>query len=96
MGYLVFDTNGNLLNKDVHYNFIKELPDAIVNYMKKHTSATCGFFNNFMIRGINNKGEITYCIDMWESPNPSSRSDYRLRFKSTGELISKENIDASW
>src|SRR5580698_9226085 len=34
---LVFDTNGNLLNKEIHFTTINGLPDTIVNYMKRNT-----------------------------------------------------------
>lgn len=87
---LIFDTNGNVLNKEVHYNSIKDLPDTIVHYMKKNTSSHIRFFNNYMIEYINNKGEISYGIVMLESPNAWSQSQYILRFKNSGELISKE------
>jgi hypothetical protein len=92
---LVFDTNGNLLNKDIHFNSMKGLSAAIVNYIKTNTSPNEGFINNFYIKSINNKGEISYGIDMWESPGSWSRTDYRLKFKPTGELISKEVIPHS-
>jgi len=82
---LVFDTNGNLLNKEVHYyGSLNGLPDAIVNYMKTNTSSTCTFINDYYVKYSNNKGEISYGIMMNRS--------YILRFKSTGELISKDAI----
>ncbi len=90
---LQFDTNGNLLNKDVHFHSIKDLPDTIVSYMKKNTSPKCGFATNFMIKSINNKGNISYSIMMWESPGSWSRSNYILKFKSSGEIISKKSND---
>ncbi len=88
-----FDTNGNILNKDYYFDNLKELPDTILNYIKKNTSLNRGFAKDVIIKSINNKGEVSYGIDMWESPNSYSRSDYHLNFKSTGELISKKNID---
>ncbi len=89
---LTFDTNANLLNKEVHYNFIKDLPDTVVSYMKKNTSPTVKFLNNFMSKSINNKGEISYGIYMTEigATGYNSYDEYILKFKPTGELISKE------
>jgi|HubBroStandDraft_1064217.scaffolds.fasta_scaffold651969_1 hypothetical protein len=90
---LVFDTNGNLIEKDVHYNFIKDLPDTIINYMKKNTSSTCGFFNDFMIKFFDSKGEMTYGIEMWQystAPGYPFKELYILKFKGSGELISKK------
>jgi hypothetical protein len=95
MMILVFDTNGRLENKDIYFNSLNSLPDTILHYMKKNTSKTVTFNFNHMTKSINNKGEVSYYIDMWESPGYWSRTDYRLRFRSDGELISKENIDAS-
>jgi len=81
---LVFDTNGSLQNKEVHYHSLKGLPDAIVNYMKTNTSSTCTFINDYYVKYSNNKGEISYGIMMNRS--------YILKFKSNGEFISKEAI----
>jgi hypothetical protein len=90
---LTFDTNGNLLNKDITlHEDIKSLPDSIISYIKIHTTSDIGFYNNYFIKSINNKGEISYSIVMWEKyPKISLNTDrYILKFKSTGELISKE------
>jgi hypothetical protein len=87
---LLFDTNGNLLNKDLILYGFKNLPDTIVNYMKKNTSPSVKFLNHFITKSINNKGEISYSITMQEDTNKWSRNYYILKFKSTGELISKE------
>jgi len=41
---LVFDTNGNLLNKEVHYyGSLDGLPDTILSYIKKTESSTAQF-----------------------------------------------------
>jgi len=81
---LVIDTNGDLLNKEVHYHSSKGLPDAIVNYMKKNTSPTCMFTSDEYMKYINKKGEISYGIYM--------NNSYILKLKSNGEYISKEKI----
>jgi hypothetical protein len=89
---LTFDTNGNLLNKDIYFLDLKNLPDTIVNYIKKNASPSVRFDNRFMIKSITNKGEISYSIMMYQRyPGISLNTDrYILKFKSTGELISKE------
>jgi hypothetical protein len=89
---LTFDTNANLLNKDVHFHTMKDLPDTIINYIKMNTSLTCKFINNFMIKSVNNRGEIRYEIIMNYSPNTRTTDQYILKFKSNGELISKEEM----
>ncbi len=82
---LVFDTNGNLLNQDVHYyGSLNGLPDTIVNYMKKNTASKCTFLMDEYSKYINKKGEISYGVIMNRS--------YILKFKSNGEFISKETI----
>jgi len=88
---LVFDTNGNLLNKEVEYTSFKNLPDTIVSYMKKNASPTVKFSNGYM-KYTNKQGEISYGITVEESPHPWILSEYFLKFKSSGELISKEAI----
>jgi hypothetical protein len=92
---LLFDTNGNLLNKEVHYQDMKNLPDTLAEYIKKNTTKYIGFHNNFMSKSINNKNEITYGIMMQETKiingNPIEE-DYILKFKSTGEFISKTDV----
>ncbi len=88
-----FDTNGNILNKDITlHEDIKSLPDSIISYIKTHTTSNIGFYNNYIIKSISNKGEISYSIVMWQKyPGISLNTDrYILKFKSTGELISKE------
>lgn len=92
---LTFDTNGNLLNKEVHYYYasiIKYLPDTIVGYMNKNASSTVKFNSNNMFKRINNKGEILYGIVSYESPHSWSETAYTLWFKPSGELISKEEM----
>jgi hypothetical protein len=81
---LVFDTNGNLLNKEIQYNSIENLPDTIVSYMKKNTAPKRTFMNEYVKR-IDKKGEISYGIVMRESATP-----YLLWFKPSGEFISRE------
>lgn len=89
---LVFDTNGKLRYKEVHYTSIKNLPDTIVSYMKENASDTVKFINNYMIKSINNRGEILYGIIVYKTPHSWIRRGYILWFKSSGELISKEEI----
>lgn len=82
---LIFDTNGNVLNNEVHYyGTLKGLPDTIVNYMKKNTAPNRTFMNEYSKR-INSKGDILYGIIMREFVTP-----YLLWFKPSGEFISRE------
>ncbi len=88
---LVFDTNANLLEKEVHYPDMKNLPDTILNYMKKNSSKSVKFSFGFMIKCINSKGEISYVISKTEGiTSYDAGTEYYLKFKPTGELISKE------
>jgi hypothetical protein len=89
---LTFDTNGNVLNKEVHFDNIKNLPDTIINYMKKKSSKSVKFASDFMIKYISNKGEISYGIFMSETGGNgyNSYEEYILKFKPTGEFITKE------
>lgn len=89
---LVFDTNGNFLNKDVYFNSLTDLPDTILSYMKKNESQIDRFDYDHMVKSINNKGEISYNINMLERSTTaySVSQGYILKFKSSGELISKE------
>jgi len=89
---LTFDTNGNLLNKDIYFLDLKNLPDTFVNYMKKNASPSVRFDNHYLVKSINNKGKISYSIMMYQRyPGISLNTDvYILKFESTGELISKE------
>jgi hypothetical protein len=90
---LVFDTNGNLQSKEVHYyGSLNGLPDTILNYIKKNESSAVEFNKKNMMKYYNNKGEISYGIIMYYSPHSWSEESYTLKFKSTGELISKELI----
>jgi hypothetical protein len=89
---IVFDTNGHLIEKDAYYHTLKDLPDTILHYVKKIKSMGGGYVNYSMIKGMNNKGEINYGIEMWEPPSSKYQASthYIVRFKSTGEIISKE------
>jgi hypothetical protein len=90
---LVFDTNGNVLNKEVHYyGSLNGLPDTILNYIKNNESPTVKFNKKNMIKYYNNKGEMSYGIYMNYSPNSWTLHQYILKFKSNGEFISKEEI----
>jgi hypothetical protein len=84
---LVFDTNGNLLNKEIHFTTINGLPDTIVNYMKRNTSKNCIFPKDYMIKIINNKGEISYGIILQEFA-----TEYLLWFKGSGEFMYREAL----
>jgi len=88
---LVFDINGNLLNKDIHYIPMNKLPDTIANYIKKSASPAIKFVNDY-IKCINNKGELSYGIIEDYTPQPWYFKEYMLKFKPTGELISKEEL----
>jgi hypothetical protein len=82
---LVFDTNANILYKEVHYyGSLAGLPDTISRYIEKNTGPKIKFSTEFD-RCINKKGEISYNIYMQESFTP-----YILKFKPSGKLISKE------
>lgn len=89
---LVFDTNGNFLNKDVYFNSLAGLPDTILSYMKRKQSQIDRFDYGHMVKSINNKGEVRYSINMLERSTTAYQvsQDYILKFKSSGELISKE------
>jgi len=90
---LVFDTNGNLQSKEVHYyGSLNGLPDTILNYMKKNESSTVKFDKKNMIKYYNNKEEVSYGIIMNYSPNTWSMDQYILKFKSNGELVSKDEV----
>jgi hypothetical protein len=93
MMVLVLDTNGILLSKELHYHTLKELPDTLVRYIKKNTSSTTKFYDNYMTKCIRSNGEIIYGIMVIENPNPTTRGSYLLRFKSSGEFVSKEKQD---
>lgn len=88
---LTFDTNGNLLRKEIHYGSLKGLPDTIMNYIQKNKSSQMEFLNE-MRKIVNNKGETYYEIIVNESPNDWTVESYILKFKSTGELISKKAL----
>ena len=88
---LTFDTNGNILNKEVHYPDMKNLPDTILNYMKKNSSKSVKFSFGFMVKCINSKGEISYVISKTTGITKyDAGTEYYLKFKPTGELISSE------
>lgn len=89
---LVFDTNANLLYKEAHYHSQKNLPDTIVKYMLKDTAHGVKFITNYMLKCYNNKGELSYGIIEDYSPQPWYFKEYMLKFKPTGELISKEEM----
>lgn len=85
---LTLDTNGNILIKEIDYNSLQRLPDTISHYIQKNKGPDVQFFNE-MRKIVNNKGETYYEILMDERLNTRTQS-YILRFKSTGELISKK------
>jgi hypothetical protein len=91
---ITFDTNGNLLNKDMYVNSLKNLPDSILSYIKKNISETNRIDNGYMVKSINNKGEVNYSIQMLKrSTNAYQATEwYIIKFKSNGEFISKEKI----
>lgn len=89
---MTFDTNGNFLNKEVHYHSQKNLPEAIVKYVQKNTNDSVKFAPNYMEKYYNNKGEVSYGIMEDYSPNDWTYQGYMLKFKPDGELISKEAL----
>jgi hypothetical protein len=95
---LLFDTTGHFLNKEVHYyGTLNGLPDTILNYIKKNESTNTKFDKRNMIKYCNNNGEISYGIYMDYAPNGWAIDRYILKFKNTGEFISKEKIpEAKW
>jgi hypothetical protein len=89
-----FDTSGNLLIKDMYFGTLKGLPDTILTYMKRNTTEIVRFDFSHMIKSINSKGEVSYNITMLKRSTTSYQTSerYLLKFKSSGELISKELI----
>lgn len=88
--YITFDTNGNLLRKDIDIS-IKYLPQSIAAYIKRDT-AKCYIYSDRITKSINNKGEVFYCISKWQEIEGPSVGNwiYILKFKASGEYVSTE------
>jgi hypothetical protein len=88
------DTSGNLLNKDLYYDSLTSLPDTIVSYIKNNISQINRIDNSYMVKSINNKGEVSYSIKMLERSTSAYRAltTYIIKFKSSGEIISKTPV----
>ncbi|MGP8216777.1 MAG: hypothetical protein ACLQQ4_14525 [Bacteroidia bacterium] len=91
---LWFDTNGNMMNKDIYVDSLKGLPDTILNYMKSKESQSDKFDYSQMVKSINYKGEISYGIYVMELSTDGYKAMYRniIKFKSDGVIISKARI----
>ena len=90
---LVFDTNGNLRNKEVHYyGALTGLPDTILHYISKNESPTMKFDKKNMAKYYDNKDNIYYGVYVVETLSHWEVKEYILKFKPTGELISKEEV----
>jgi len=81
---LTFDTNAKVLIKTFYFWSLKDLPDNILNYMKKNTSKTVNFVSGYFKKFINYNGDVGYSIRMSEN-----NIWYDIKFKDSGEVISK-------
>jgi len=88
--YITFDTNGNIMNKDISIS-IKDLPDIIANHIKRDTAKNVKYGDR-AIKSLPNKGEITYSIfKSYAHDGPTNGTwIYTLKFKNSGEFISEE------
>jgi len=90
---LVFDTNTNVLYKEVHFHSQKNLPDTIIKYMQKDTTKGAKYITDYMLKCYDRKGKLSYGIIERYAPEQWHETEYMLKFKPSGELISKEEMD---
>jgi hypothetical protein len=89
---ITFDTNGNWLRKDFKIT-VKELPNYIVTYIKNNRLQDYCYSQDEMMEIINSKGDVSYSINIAPPPIEGPTCGfwyYVLKFKSSGEFISKE------
>ncbi|HXB12032.1 MAG TPA: hypothetical protein VNZ45_08615 [Bacteroidia bacterium] len=88
---ITFDTNGNWIHKDIMIS-IKKLPTYIFTYLIDNGSQNYEYNENVIMKSVDNKGEISYSINIAEKVEGPmiGRWIYVLKFKSSGEFISKE------
>jgi hypothetical protein len=60
------------------------LPESILSFMKNNSNKTVEFDTNYYEKHINNKGEISYVIHIWDNGIP-----YFMKLNSSGEILSK-------
>jgi hypothetical protein len=89
---IAFDTNGNWLYKDIFIS-VKKFPIDITTYLVINGLQNYTYDKEVIMKIINSNGEISYSINIAPPPVEGPTCGfwyYVLKFKSSGEFISKE------